>query len=100
MKRLNYFDDVIHYSFEIISIVIPDPNIVLWIAASVADSDAVVTNGLRKFFIKDNTAFTNGPKCLPKNSPDFPILCNRVFDIFILTDEPLAKLYETLKLMY
>ena len=33
--------------FEIISVVIPDPNIILWIAGSVADADAVNSNGIK-----------------------------------------------------
>ena len=33
--------------FEIINIVLPDPNIFLWIAASVADAGAVNPNGIK-----------------------------------------------------
>ena len=44
-------------SFEIISVVIPDPKIFFGIAASFAAS-----------------VFSNGPKTLPKNPPDCPIL--------------------------
>ena len=70
---------------EIINFVLPDPNINLWIAASVADAVAVNPNGIKtaltycfsKFFFKGNPAFSNGPKSLP-NSPS--ILCNWVFD--------------------
>ena len=47
-------------SFEIITVVVPDPNIFLWIAASVADAAAVnpnciktlLVNGLHTFSIK------------------------------------------------
>ena len=68
-------------------------------AASLANAAAVNPNrietllaiGLSTFFIKDNPAFSNGPKCPPKNSPDYPILCNWVFDKFVLADEPFAK---------
>ena len=35
--------------------------------------------------------FSNGPKSLLKNHPDCPILCNGVFDNFILAEEPFAK---------
>ena len=53
-------------------------------AASLANAAAVNPNrietllaiGLSTFFIKDSPAFSNGPKCPPKNSPDYPILCN------------------------
>ena len=71
-------------SFEIINVVVPDPNIFLLIAASVAYAGAVNTNdikmllanGLSTFSIKDNPGFSNGPKCLPNNPRDCLILCN------------------------
>ena len=86
----------------------PDPNILLWIAASVAAAAAVsgngiktlLANGLSKFFNKGNPVFSNGPKSLPKNSPDCPVLCNWVFDICILADELFTKALKTLKLVY
>ena len=43
------------------------------------------------FFIKSNPVFSNGPKNLPKNFSDCPILCNRFFDNFILANELFAK---------
>ena len=54
------------------------------IAASVADAAAVnpngiktlLANGLNTFPIKGNPFFSNGPKILPRNPPDCPILCN------------------------
>ena len=93
-------------SFEIINIVVcevkskgrPDPNIFLWIAASVADAAAVVDrngiktllgNGFSTFPINGNPVFSNGRKSLTKNLPDCPILCNWVFDSFIWVDEPI-----------
>ena len=68
-------------SLEIINEFIPNPNIFLWIAASVADAAPVnlngittlVVNGLIKFPIKGNTVFGNSPKCLPNDSFDCPI---------------------------
>ena len=33
-------------------------------------------NGLSTFPIKGNPGFSIGPKSLPKNPPDAPILCN------------------------
>ena len=80
-------------SFEIISLVIPYPNISLWIAAS-ANATAVnvgaiktlLANGLSAFFIKGNPFLSNVPKCFPKNFPDCPVLCNWVFDNFVLPD--------------
>ena len=86
-------------SFEITNVVVLDPNILLWIAASVADAAAVnpngiktlLANGLSTFPIKGNPVFSNGPKSLPKNPPDCPILCNWAFGNFILAYEPLEK---------
>ena len=66
---------------EIIDVVVPDPNIVLWIAVFVADAAAVnfkgietlLANGFSTFPIKDNPVFSNSPESLPKNPPDCPI---------------------------
>ena len=66
----------------------------LWVAASVADASAVssngikttLANGLSSFFIKGNPVFSNGPKSLSQNPPDCPVLCNWVFDNFILAE--------------
>ena len=71
-------------SLEIVNVVVLDPNILLSIVASVADAAAVNPNGIKTllakglstFRIKGNPVFINGPKSLPKNSPDCPILCN------------------------
>ena len=57
----------------------------------------LLTNGLSTFFIKGNPVFSNGPKSLPKNPPDWAILCNRVFDNFILANEPFAKTFPSLE---
>ena len=65
-------------SLEIINVmVLADLNIFLWIAASVADVDAVnlngikmlLPNGLSTFPIKGNPVFSNGPKSLSRNTP-------------------------------
>ena len=82
----------------------PDRNIFLWKAASVDDASAVnpndikmlLANALKTLFIKGNPVFSNDPKSLPKN-PDCPILCNWVFDSFILADELFAKIFWNLK---
>ena len=79
---------------------VPDPNIFLWIAASVADDAAInandiitllahglLANGLITFFIKGNLVFSNGHKILPKIPPVFPILPNWVFGSFVLAAE-------------
>ena len=86
-------------SFEIINVVIPDHNIFWWIAASVVDAATVnpnsikmtLANGLSTFFIKGNVIFSNGPKSLPRNPPECPILCKWVLDNFLLADESFAK---------
>ena len=96
------------FSFEIDNVVgeatsearTPDRNIFLWSTASVAPAVAAVNangikmllaNGLSTFPIKDNPDFSNGPKILLKNPPDFPNLCNSAFDNFILPDERFAR---------
>ena len=83
----------------------PDANISLWITASVADAAAVNPNGIKTlsansfstFPIKVNLVFSNGPKSIPKNSPDCPILSSRVFDNFILGEELFAKALRSLE---
>ena len=67
----------------------------LWIAASVADAAAGNLNGIKMllannlsiFRIKGNPDFSNGPKSLPKNPLDCPILRNWAFDNVILAEE-------------
>ena len=62
-------------SFDITSVVLPDPKIFLCIPASAADAAAVnpkgiktlLTNGLITFFIKGNPVFSNGSRSLPRN---------------------------------
>ena len=75
----------------------PDP--FLWIAAFVADAATVNPNGIETllanrfniFFIKGKPVFSNGPRSLPKNTPDYLVLFNWVFDNFILADWLFAK---------
>ena len=65
--------------FHIISVVLlPDPNIFLYVPASAADA-AVVNpkgintlwaNGVITFFINGNLVFNKGPSNLPKKPPD------------------------------
>ena len=89
-------------SFEIINVVrlaksegrAPDPNIFLWVAAAAAAAAAAainpngiktfLNNGLSTSTIKNNPVFSNDPKNLLRNHPACLILCNRVFDSFIL----------------
>ena len=68
-------------------------------AASIADAAAVNTNviktllanGLSTFPIKGNPVFSNGPKSITENPPDCSILCQCVFDNFILAEELFEK---------
>ena len=100
-KRTNYFHVSFISSFEIINVVIADPNVFLWIAAFFTDTAAVnhtgiktlLANSLSTFFIKGNPVFSNGlsNNCLSNNPSDRPILCNLVFGNFILVDELFAK---------
>ena len=79
---------------------------IFWIATSGAAAAAVnpdgirtlLANGLSTFFIKGKPDFSNNPESLPKYSPDFPILCNRVFDNFILADKPFAEALRNLEI--
>ena len=48
-----------------------------------------MVNGLNAFPIKGNPVFSNGPKSLPRNPPDCPILCKGVFDNFVILAEGL-----------
>ena len=78
----------------------PVPNTFLWIAAFVAYAvfvaytaavnpngiKIVLANGSSVFLTKVDPVFSNGPKGLLKNPPECPILCNWVFDNFILAD--------------
>ena len=76
-----------------------------WIAASVAyvaainpnGTKALLANGLTTFPIKGNPVLSNGPKSLPKNPPDCPVLCNWVFGNFILADELFLKALRSLE---
>ena len=81
--------------FDIISLVFPDPNILLCIPESAADAAAVnpkgistlLANGVITFFIKGNPVFNQGPSNLPKNPPDCIIFDNWVFANLISIDD-------------
>ena len=68
-----------------------------WVAASVAAA-TVNSNGIKTLLANGNPLFSNGPKSLPKNPPDCPILCIWVFDNFILAEELIAKALQSLKI--
>ena len=85
--------------------VTPDSKILFWKVASIADTAAVNPNGietllanfLSTFFSKREPVYSNGSKIILENSPDCPILCNWVFDNFILADDPFAKALRSLE---
>ena len=82
-------------SFEIINVVIPDPNFFSWIASLVANAAAVYSNVIKTLLAVSSTfskpVFTNGCKILPANPPDSHFLCNWVFEDSILADEIFPK---------
>ena len=51
----------------------------------------LLANALSTCPIKGNPVLSNRPKGLPKNPPDYPILCNWVFEDFKLAQELFAK---------
>ena len=79
-------------SFSITDVALPDPNIYLWIAASVAGSAAVnsngintlLANGLNTFSIEGDPVFNNSPKCLPRNPIFFLFYKTFYFILFCL----------------
>ena len=89
--------------WDVTNVVLPDSNIFLWIATSVADAAAVnpnafktlLANGLSIFLINGNPNFIIGPKSLLKNNPDCPILCNWAFDNFRLGWEIFPKVLQS-----
>ena len=82
------------YSFEIINVFVLDPNISLWIAASVADAAAVnpdgiktlVANGLSTFPIKDSSVLNSY-----LNINLILIFYAKFFDKFLLAEELFAR---------
>ena len=65
-------------SFDITSVVVPNPKILLCILASAADAAAVNPNGIKallandliKVFINGNHVFSNEPRSLSRNPSD------------------------------
>ena len=66
----------------------------LWIADG---TKTLLANSLITFAFKGNQFFSDGAKSLPENPPDCPILCNWVFDNFILAEELLEKALRSLE---
>ena len=74
-------------SFDIISAFDPNPKIFLCIPASAAAAAAtaavnpngiktLLANGLITLFVNGSPVYSNGPRSLPRNSPDCIILDN------------------------
>ena len=86
-------------SFDIISVVVLEPKIFLYIPASAADAAAVkpigiktlLANGLITVFRNSNPVFSNGPRSLATNPHDCTILNNSVFYNLISVAELFAK---------
>lgn len=84
---------------EISKVVKPDTTIFLRIAASFVNAVAVnatgfktiLANGFSTFPIKASPVFNNNSKSLPKNPPVCTILCNLLFDNFILDEKLFAE---------
>ena len=86
-------------SFENTNDVVLDPNILLYMAASVAQAAPINPNGTKTllakclsiFTIKGKPFFSNGSRSLPRNCPNCTILDSWVFKNFMLSDEPFGK---------
>ena len=87
-------------SFYIISIVVPDPEISLWIPAFGADAavanpigiNTLLPHGWSTSFINGKPVFSNGPRSLPRNPPDYYIILHSLdFDSLTLADKLFAK---------
>ena len=59
-------------------------------AAAATGNPHSMKTGLSKFFIKGNPVFSNGPRGLPGNRPDWANEENWVFHNFTLPDELFA----------
>ena len=95
-------------SLEIINVVVPDPNIFSWIAASVVDATAVNPNGIK-------TLLADGLRLFPiLKTIHFLVKVLKVylkilliemfyaiefFDNFILADEPFAKALQSFEIV-
>ena len=76
--------------------VLTDPSVAVANAVNPNGVQTFLANGLSTFFIKGNPVFSNGPKRLPKNHPDCPILCRLSY--FMLTENLLAKALQSLEI--
>ena len=87
------------WSFDIISVVLPDPKVFLGIPLPAADAAALnpkgiktfLANGLIAFFNSGNLVFSNGSYNLPRKHPDRIIVDNWDFDSLISVDKYLIR---------
>ena len=80
-------------SFDIISAIVPEPKTFVFIHVSAADTAAVNLNGIKTFLGNGLiiSFFNDQPRRLPRISPDYILLDNRVFKNLISADEFFAK---------
>ena len=86
-------------SFDMISVIVPDPNTSWWILTSAPEAIAVNLNGintlfsnsLSTFFINSRLIFINCPRSLPRNPPECMILDSWVFDNVLSFDDLTEK---------
>ena len=62
------------------------------------DIKTLLANGLSTFLVKNNPFLRNGPKSLPKNPSDCPILFSWVLYNFILAEEIFVKSSQSFEL--
>ena len=60
----------------------------------------LLANGFNTFFIQSNPVFSTGPKSLPKNPPDCPILTIEFLIILYSLKNYSQELNQALKLVY
>ena len=90
--------------FDIISVIVLIPDalnrkIFVWIHASAAEAvvvnpnviNTLLANGWSAFFVYDKSTFSNSPRSLPRNPPDYISLDSSVFEHFMLVDDLFAK---------
>ena len=82
------------FSFSIPAFVADDA------AVNCNDIKTLLASGFNTFFIIGEQFFSNGSKSLPKTPPDCPILCNWVFDNFILADILFGKASRNLEIVH
>ena len=85
-------------SFDIISVVVPDPKIFLCnpaqanaAAVNPNETNTLLANSLITFFFNGSHVFNNGPRSIPRNPPDCIILDNLLFESLVSVDKLFVK---------